>query len=90
LDLDHELNINDVVLVPWLRESALFDWAYALAPTDCKSAQKHFADGVKVLLSAPPTVIEFQQAKAVAKQQWTIGIGGLPGCLPDPSTPAIP
>jgi hypothetical protein len=90
LNLDREFDISDQPpVVAWLRSSADLGWASAVAPIDCAAAQKHFSEGIKVLLSAPVT-IDFEQARFGAKQQWSTGIGGLPNCLPDPSTPTLP
>ncbi|WP_297477164.1 hypothetical protein [Ferrovum sp.] len=61
----------------------------ALAPTDCAAAQKHFGKGVKILAGAPKSV-NFDRARAGAKQQWITGIGGVPGCRPDAGTPPLP
>lgn len=90
LNLDHEWNLSDQPLVvAWLRSSAQLGWAAALASSDCTSAQEHFAEAVKILLGAPDT-IDFDQARAGAQQQWKSGIGGIPDCLPDASTPTLP
>jgi hypothetical protein len=90
LDLDREFDLSDQPLViAWLKSSAQFGWASAVAPIDCAAAQRHFSEGVKVLLSAPVT-IDFDQARSGAKQQWITGIGGVPNCVPDPSTPTLP
>jgi hypothetical protein len=89
LNLDREFDLSDQPLViAWLRSSAQFGWASAVAPMDCAAAQRHFSEGIKVLSSAPLT-IDFEQARSAAKQQWNTGIGGVPNCVPDPSTPTL-
>ena len=90
LDLDQKYDLADHPhLVAWIRSSAQIGWAGALAPTDCAAAQKHFGKGVKILAGAPKSV-NFDRARAGAKQQWITGIGGVPGCRPDAGTPPLP
>ncbi len=83
------VRIDPPHLVAWIRSSAQIGWAGALAPTDCAAAQKHFGKGVKILAGAPKSV-NFDRARAGAKQQWITGIGGVPGCRPDAGTPPLP
>lgn len=90
LELDRKYGLSDQpVVVAWLRSVAQLDWAGAAAISDCASAQRHFRDGVDILLTAPNS-IDFDQARSSAKQQWTTGIGGVTSCPPDATTPALP
>lgn len=90
LDVDRKYNLSgQPVIVAWLHASAQLGWAQAMATVDCPAAQKHFGEAVAILATAPAS-IDFDQARAGAKQQWSIGIGGIPDCRPDPGTALLP
>lgn len=82
LTLDREYNISDPVAVAWLRSTAYLAWAAALASIgNCSDAQNRFAAGAEILRTAPDT-LDFQRSRAITRQQWTNGIGGVPNCMP--------
>lgn len=75
--------------IHFLRASAAFDWASAIAPVDCAAAQAHFGAGVTDLLANPRTP-EMDQMRRSALHAYTDGMGGFPGCKPSEQTLLAP
>ena len=71
-------------VVAFLKVSAQFDWAQAIAPINCQGAIAHYKDGEQLLSSQPPGTLtpDLQQARQLAQQNARIGLGGVPSCRP--------
>jgi hypothetical protein len=70
--------------VAFLKVSAQFDWAQAIAPINCQGAIAHYKDGEQLLSSQPPNTLtpDLQQARQLAQQNARIGLGGVASCRP--------
>jgi hypothetical protein len=69
--------------IHFLKAAAALGWSDAIGPTDCPSAQKHFAEGI-VELQANPRTPEMDQMRRSARNAYVNGIGGNPNCSPLP------
>jgi hypothetical protein len=71
-------------VVAFLKVSAQFDWAQAIAPINCQGAIAHYKDGEQLLSSQPPNTLtsDLQQARQLAQQNARIGLGGVASCRP--------
>ena len=72
------------LVVAFLKVSAQFDWAQAIAPINCQEAIAHYNEGERVLSSLPtgPPMPDLEQARRLASQNARIGLGGVPSCHP--------
>lgn len=70
-------------VVAFLKASALFDWANAIAPINCQEAIAHYNDGEHVLSSLTgPLSSDLQQLRQLESQNARIGLGGVQSCRP--------
>jgi hypothetical protein len=72
----------------FLKATASFDWASAIALYDCPGAQAHYADGITNLLANPRTP-EMDQMRRMARGAYVNGIGAVIACKP-PDQPELP
>lgn len=82
---------HDLAQLPYaihfLKATAHFSWADAIASFDCTSARTHFAEGVRNLVANPRTP-EMDQMRRAVLASYTKGIGQVGTCGP-PSEPPL-
>lgn len=89
LNIDKKYNLSpNAPLALWVKAMTQFDWALALAASQCEVARTHFSEVVRILNSAPHTQ-DLDQLRSNIRRQFTNGIRDQKSCLPGSDTPPI-